>query len=94
MRRRIASNATIPDTTSRVIPLPAADSNSARFQPNVHAPRAGRAARRIAQIEARIAPTSDSMCPTSDSSASEPDTTATTTSVTMKPASSVRAMTR
>ncbi len=72
-------------TTSRVMPLPAAERISARFQPNVNALRAGRAASRIAQIDAARAPASLSMCPASASSATDPDAAATTTSTTMKP---------
>ena len=71
--RPIASAATMPAITSSVMPLPAADRISARFQPNVHAPAAGRAASRIAHRAAPIAPTSVSMCPASDSSASDPE---------------------
>jgi len=61
MSLRMASNATMPETTSSVTPLPAAERISARFQPNVQAPCAGRAARRIAQSDPAIAPTSESM---------------------------------
>jgi hypothetical protein len=77
----------MPLTTSSVIPFPAADRISARFHPNVHAPRAGPAASRIAHSAAPIAPRSDSMCPASDSSTSDPARTATITSATMKAAS-------
>ncbi len=84
----------IPDTTSSVIPFAAADRISARFQPNVHAPAAGRAARLIAHSAAPIAPTSESMCPESDSKASDPAMIAATTSKTMNAPSSSRAMTR
>ena len=67
---------------------------SARFHPNVHAPPAGRAARRIAHNAPAIAPTSESMCPASDSNANDPDSTATTTSVAMNPTSSTKAINR
>ena len=92
--RLTASTATIPLTTSSVMPLPAADRISARFQPNVQAPAAGRAASRIAHSEPPIAPTSDSMCPASESSASDPETTAAITSPSMNAASSARAASR
>jgi len=92
--RRMASKATIADTTSRVMPLPAAERISARFHPNVHDPVAGRAARRIAHNEPPIAPTSESMCPASESSANDPEVSATTTSVTMNATSSSNAISR
>ena len=55
----MASNATSALITSRVMPLPAADRISARFQPKVHFPAAGRAARRMAHSDAPRAPTSE-----------------------------------
>ena len=68
-----ASTVTMLLTTSSVMPFPAADRISARFQPKVQAPEAGRAASRMAHSATAIAPTSDSMCPASDSSASDPE---------------------
>jgi len=44
----IASAVMMPLTTRSVMPCPAADKISARFQPNVQAPAAGRAARWMA----------------------------------------------
>jgi len=84
----------IPLTTSSVMPFPAADRISARFQPKVQAPEAGRAASRMAHSATAIAPTSDSMCPASDSSASDPDSTPAMTSATMNAASRSSATTR
>jgi hypothetical protein len=92
--KQASSITTCAEITSRVIPLPAADRISARFHPNVHAPAAGRAARRIAHSDAPIAPTSESMWPASDSGANDPDTTATTTSATMNSPSRASATTR
>jgi hypothetical protein len=84
----------MPLTTSSVMPLAAADRISARFQPNVHAPAAGRAASRMAHSAPPIAPTSDSMCPASDSRARDPDSTATMISASMNAASRASAISR
>ena len=72
-------------TISSVMPLPAADRISARLNPKVQEPRAGRAARLIAQMAAPMAPASLSMCPASASRATEPAVIAAVTSATMKP---------
>ena len=92
--RLTASTVTMLLTTSSVMPFPAADRISARFQPKVQAPEAGRAASRMAHSATAIAPTSDSMCPASDSSASDPDSTPAMTSATMNAASRSSATTR
>jgi len=89
-----ASTATIPLTTSSVMLLPVADRISARFQPNVQGPAAGRAAAGFAHSAPAIAPTSDSMCPAPDSSASEPEANATMTSPSMKAPRRHEVMTR
>ena len=56
--RVTASNATSAPTTSSVIPFAWADSTSARLNPNVHAPDAGRLASRTASRLAARAPAS------------------------------------
>ena len=82
-RRRIASTAMTPASTSRVAPLPWAERISARPRPKVKRPAAGRAASPAAYSATAIAPASVSMCAASESSASESASTPATTSTTM-----------
>ena len=78
-------------STSSVVPLTAAARISERLRPKVIAPRAGRAASRMATSDSAIAPASVSMCAASESSASESAARPATTSTTMKPRISARA---
>ena len=67
------------------MPLACAARISARLNPNVIRPEAGRRASRAAQTLRPRAAASTSMCAASESRASESATTATATSATMKP---------
>src|SRR5690625_3898853 len=71
--RRTPSTMTTAPTTSRITPLTRAARISARCQPKVHLPRAGRAAIQVAASANPSPALSDNMCPASASSASEPD---------------------
>src|SRR4051794_32780791 len=85
-RRRTASKPRTAESTSSVTPLACADRISARWRPKVSPPRAGRAARPIANSASRMDAASVSMWAASDNSARECATTPTTTSTLMNPA--------
>ena len=89
--------ASIEISTARptsVAPFSWAERISARRNPNVKPPLAGRRASRAANSARAIAPASVSMCAASESRASESAKTPATTSVTISPRIRTRAMVR
>ena len=83
MSRCTASTTISTPSTSSVIAFACAERISARRNPNVMRPSAGRRARRAAQTESASAAASISMCAASERSASESARIPTTTSTTM-----------
>src|SRR5690625_2118696 len=71
--RRTPSTMTTAPTTSRITPLTRAARISARCQPKVHLPRAGRAAIQVAASAKPSPALGDTLCPAPASRASEPD---------------------